>query len=84
MKQIPFYYTRIEGASGAKDRKTQERLQSGLPTITVEGFALIDNGNLYSDIDSVKHEARKIKFIPYYGMENRGETDMLVWIPVKA
>ncbi len=55
----------------------------GLPTITVEGFSLVDNGNLYSDIDSVKYEERKINFIPYYGMENRGETDMLVWIPVK-
>lgn len=55
----------------------------GLPVIIVEGFSLVDNGNLYSDIDSVKYESRKIKFIPYYGMENRGETDMLVWIPVK-
>ena len=56
----------------------------GLPVITVEGCALIDNGNLYSDMDSVKYQERKIKFIPYYGMENRGETDMLVWVPLKV
>lgn len=55
----------------------------GLPVITVDGYAKLDNGNLYSDINSVEYEERKIKFIPYYGMENRGETDMLVWIPVK-
>lgn len=55
----------------------------GLPVITADGFMKIDNGSLYSDIASVKYEARKIKFIPYYGMENRGETDMTVWIPVK-
>ena len=53
----------------------------GLPVITADGYALVDNGNLYSDIDHVRYEERKIKFIPYYGMENRGETDMLVWIP---
>ena len=54
-----------------------------LPVITADGFMQIDNGSLYSDIGSVEYEARKIRFIPYYGMENRGETDMLVWLPVK-
>jgi len=54
-----------------------------LPTITVDGYAKVHNGNLYSNVNAVKYEARKIKFIPYYGMENRGETDMLVWIPIK-
>lgn len=55
----------------------------GLPVITADGFAKVDNGSLYYDADSVEYEAKKIKFIPYYGMENRGETDMLVWIPMK-
>lgn len=54
-----------------------------LPTIVADGYAKVDNGSLYSNINSVKYEAKKIKFIPYYGMENRGETDMLVWIPMK-
>jgi DUF1680 family protein len=54
-----------------------------LPTITVDGYAKVHNGQLYSNVNAVKYEARKIKFIPYYGMENRGETDMLVWIPIK-
>jgi DUF1680 family protein len=55
----------------------------GLPVITVDGYAKLDNGSLYFDVNSVEYEERKIKFIPYYGMENRGETDMLVWIPAK-
>ena len=55
----------------------------GLPVITVDGYSMVDNGKLYSDINTVEYETRKIKLIPYYGMENRGETDMLVWIPVK-
>ena len=54
-----------------------------LPTITVDGYSKVHNGNLYSNVNAVKYEARKIKLIPYYGMENRGETDMLVWIPIK-
>lgn len=55
-----------------------------LPTITVNGCAKIDDGRLYSTVGSVKYEKRKIKFIPYYGMENRGETDMIVWVPAKG
>lgn len=55
-----------------------------LPVITAEGFAKVDNGCLYQTVDSVKYENRKIKFIPYYGNENRGETDMIVWVPAKA
>lgn len=55
----------------------------GLPVITADGYARVDNGCLYSDINDIGYEARKIKFIPYYGMENRGETDMLVWLPAK-
>lgn len=55
----------------------------GLPVITADGFVKLYDGRLYPTADSVKYEDRKIKFIPYYGMENRGETDMLVWIPIK-
>jgi DUF1680 family protein len=54
-----------------------------LPVITADGCAKVYDGQLYSTVDSVKYENRKIKFIPFYGMENRGETDMLVWIPAK-
>lgn len=53
-----------------------------LPVITASGCAKIDDGRLYPTADSVKYEARKLTFIPYYGMENRGETDMAVWIPM--
>lgn len=53
-----------------------------LPVITAKGCAKIDDGRLYPTADSVKYEGRKLTFIPYYGMENRGETNMAVWIPM--
>lgn len=56
----------------------------GLPVITADGFMKVHSGSLYQDIRDVKYDTVKIKFIPYYAMENRGETDMLVWIPAKS
>jgi len=53
------------------------------PGITADGYARVDDGRLYADADSIKYEAQKLKFIPFYAMENRGETDMQVWIPMK-
>ncbi|MBQ7298419.1 MAG: glycoside hydrolase family 127 protein, partial [Clostridia bacterium] len=55
----------------------------GMPRITADGFYKVDNNQLYTTIDAVKYEPRKLNFIPYYAMENRGETDMQVWIPLK-
>ncbi len=54
-----------------------------LPVLKANGFAKCDDGRLYPTLDSVKYEETEIKFIPYYGMENRGETDMVVWLPIK-
>ncbi|MBQ8577135.1 MAG: glycoside hydrolase family 127 protein [Clostridia bacterium] len=56
----------------------------GMPVITADGYRKVDNGQLYTAIDAVKYEERKLHFIPYYAMENRGETDMQVWIPMKV
>lgn len=61
----------------------QENAYFSLPTISVNGYAKIDNGKLYTNAKAIRYEARTVRFIPYYGMENRGETDMLVWIPMK-
>lgn len=56
----------------------------GMPRITADGYLKVDCGQLYTAIDAVQYENRRLNFIPYYAMENRGETDMQVWIPQKA
>lgn len=53
----------------------------GLPVITADGYEMMDPGNLYLDAGSAEFVKRRLKFIPYCGMENRGETNMTVWIP---
>lgn len=55
----------------------------GMPVITADGYLKMDNGQLYTAVDAMQYEARKLHFIPYYAMENRGETDMQVWTPLK-
>jgi DUF1680 family protein len=55
----------------------------GMPRITANGYLKIDNGKLYTEVNAVQYEDRKLHFIPYYAMENRGETDMQVWVPMK-
>ncbi len=55
----------------------------GLPTFTAAGYVKKDNGSLYCNVDAVTYVQKPLRFIPYYGMENRGETDMLVWVPIK-
>ena len=55
----------------------------GMPVITAAGFIKKDNGQLYTALDAAQYEERKLHFVPYYAMENRGETDMQVWIPIK-
>lgn len=54
-----------------------------LPVITADGYEKLHSGKLYTPVSAVRSKARKIRFIPYYGMENRGETDMIVWIPAR-
>ncbi len=55
----------------------------GLPIIKAEGAEKPDSGMLYPTVKSLSYKARELTFIPYYGMENRGETDMQVWIPLR-
>ncbi|MBR3691296.1 MAG: glycoside hydrolase family 127 protein [Clostridia bacterium] len=53
-----------------------------LPVITADGIARRSCGKLYCRPEDIESLPRKLTFIPYYGMENRGETDMMVWIPL--
>ena len=55
----------------------------GLPVITCDGYEAVCSDSLYSFANKREFRSRKLKFIPYYAMENRGETDMTVWISVK-
>ncbi len=55
----------------------------GLPTFTAEGYIKSANGALYSNVKDMRYEKKPLHFIPYYAMENRGETDMTVWLPMK-
>ncbi len=54
-----------------------------LPVITCSGYELSPASSLYYAAENRHFSNRKLTFIPYYGMENRGETDMTVWIPLK-
>lgn len=63
--------------------KVEENGYFGLPTITANGCEKKYDGRLYPTVGTVLCEPRELHFIPYYGMENRGETDMQVWIPLK-
>jgi len=69
------------------DRKTAFTLTPSdyfcLPVITAEGYTRKSHGALYAPLADFTYSRRALHFIPYYGMENRGETDMLVWVPVK-
>jgi DUF1680 family protein len=60
---------------------------SGSNIYCIEGNAYLVNnsdwGNqLYKPISTKKKENIKIKLIPYYAWNNRGQSEMTVWIPV--
>jgi DUF1680 family protein len=50
-----------------------------VPNITVKGYKEPENDNLYFEATEEYIETQ-IKLIPYFAYENRGETDMLVWV----
>ncbi len=55
--------------------------------LALEGEAKINRGpswknNLYRSIDESQTQLANIRFIPYYAWDNRGHSEMTVWIPV--
>ncbi len=54
----------------------------GANVIIAEGFKKINSG-LYTKYDKNNFEKTRLKFIPYFGFANRGETDMQVFVKVK-
>jgi len=54
----------------------------GVNTIIAKGFKKVNSG-LYNKYSSENFEETTLKFIPYFGFANRGESDMQVWVKVK-
>ena len=50
-----------------------------VPNITIKGYKEPESESLYFEASEDYIEA-ELKFIPYFAYENRGETDMLIWI----
>lgn len=51
----------------------------GENTIKVKGTLVCGGAKLYDDLSSLTYRDVDIKFIPYAGFANRGESDMRVW-----
>ena len=66
------------------DLKTTIRYDDlfGANVIFAEGFKKINSG-LYTKYNNNNFEKTKLKFIPYFGFANRGETNMEVFVKVK-
>ena len=50
-----------------------------VPNILLKAYKEPENDSLYFEATEELIET-KLKFIPYFAYENRGETDMLVWV----
>ncbi|MBQ8953303.1 MAG: glycoside hydrolase family 127 protein, partial [Clostridia bacterium] len=57
----------------------------GLPVIEAAGWQrpAPDGSWLYRPY-AAQYEKKTLTFIPYYAFANRGESDMRVWVPVRA
>lgn len=56
------------------------------PALYVKGRKLLvtdDAGSLYKKYQRPEYESAEIKMIPYFAWANRGENEMLVWMPQK-
>ena len=50
-----------------------------VPNILLKAYKELENDSLYFEATEDLIET-KLKFIPYFAYENRGETDMLIWV----
>ncbi len=59
----------------------------GLPVLLAQGFRKKETEELYTERSTAEekdaYEKVNLRFIPYSCYENRGETDMMVWVNVK-
>ncbi len=52
-------------------------------TLTGKGWRKAPSKELYAPVDDSLWQEQTLKFIPYYGFANRGETEMIVWIQAR-
>mgnify|MGYP005812741485 CR=1 FL=1 len=64
----------------AEIRVLPEKL-GGLPLLEAGGLIVPEQQALYAPYEKQETTACRLKFIPYYTFANRGEDDMMVWIP---
>ena len=55
----------------------------GANVIQIDGFRKLQNSTALYRPYSENFEETQIKFVPYFGFANRGESDMLVFLKVK-
>ncbi|MGI6167378.1 MAG: glycoside hydrolase family 127 protein [Eubacteriales bacterium] len=63
------------------DFKEGSNAEFGVPTISANGYLRAEGDDLYPDLTDRGIRCR-IHLIPYFAMENRGKTDMVVWLPI--
>lgn len=53
-------------------------------TVSVAGYKKQTNpAALYNDISDISYESVRLNLIPYYAIENRGDSEMKIWLPKK-
>ena len=65
-----------------KTPTAESSAEFGVPVITADAF-ITDTEKftgLYMPADKLPEKSIKVKFIPFFGFANRGETDMRVWV----
>lgn len=62
-----------------KEKGALTKGEFSVPDIILKAYKEPENNSLYFEATD-DYEETQIKLIPYYAYENRGETDMLVWI----
>lgn len=82
----------VDNSNAVSDKLVDAALQTTLetipgvplPAIKVLGWQTrpIESGQLYRPLENSLLPC-ELTFIPYYTFANRGESDMLVWIPIK-
>ncbi len=79
----------IEGIDNGKDIKSlrvdisaqcvEDEKEFTVPNIIVSGYKEAESNNLYFEASETLFPVN-LKFIPYFAYENRGDTEMIVWV----
>ena len=66
----------------AKFEVLKEAKLGGISELSTDGFKEVikEDDRLYRPAGEIEYEKTKLKFIPYYAWNNRGEGEMTVWV----